>query len=57
MSKPKVHDPDCGGCKNESVDICPNSKKPCGHHGNEFWVFEFCDACGKENIDDWKKDV
>ncbi len=41
----------CYGCNNESIDVCQESKKDCGHHGNEYWVFGFCDSCGKEMTD------
>jgi hypothetical protein len=43
---------DCYGCSNESIDECPETTKECGHHGNEYWVFGFCDACGKEMVED-----
>ncbi len=41
----------CYGCNNESIDVCPKSKKDCGHHGNEYWVLGICGSCGKEMID------
>ena len=49
----------CYGCKNTSVDICPESSKDCGHHSNAFWIFGFCDWCDAENVndEDFKKET
>jgi hypothetical protein len=28
--------------------VCPQSKRPCGHHCNHVWSHEICCWCGKE---------
>lgn len=53
---PEVLTVDCIDCEGDhaeaaeagEVELCPKSKKACGHHCNHFWSHEHCHYCGKE---------
>lgn len=38
--------PDIGGTA--EIDLCPDSRSPCGHHCNHSWSHDVCDWCGTE---------
>lgn len=44
--------PDCADCANAAMgydeDMCPNSRKPCGHHCNHSWSHDLCCWCPAE---------
>lgn len=50
-----VLDPDdeCIDCAEgvNPFDVCPNAKRPCGHHCNCVWIHDCCHWCGMESVE------
>lgn len=50
LTRPET--PDCADCTNRrmghDVDVCPHSKKTCGHHCNHSWSHDSCCWCSAE---------
>jgi hypothetical protein len=41
-------DSECLSCGEVDVDVCPASRRPCGHHCNHSWTHDNCCWCDKE---------
>lgn len=50
-------DPECDSCAEGVDDVCPNSKRPCGHHCNHSWSDDSCCWCGKEWGEDGEEEM
>lgn len=37
---------DCATCGEGVAEVCPKSKRACGHHCNHVWTHDACDWCG-----------
>lgn len=40
---------ECLSCTEGTEEaVCPDSRRPCGHHCNHTWTHDVCDWCGQE---------